>query len=142
MQSLRNSVAHGLETPMMRENAGKPLEGNLKVALKKNGAGLQLTIRDDGQGIDVERIKARAISTGLATENQLGNWHRSKLLSLIFLQGFTTAQESNVHAGHGVGMDLIKSNLDLLRGKAKVRYQTGRFTEFQYSFEVADSVFQ
>ena len=142
VQSLRNSVAHGLETPMMRENAGKPLEGNLKVALKKNGAGLQLTIRDDGQGIDLERIKARAISTGLATENQLGNWHRSKLLSLIFLQGFTTAQESNVHAGHGVGMDLIKSNLDLLRGKAKVRYQTGRFTEFQYSFEVADSVFQ
>jgi HPt (histidine-containing phosphotransfer) domain-containing protein len=140
VQSLRNSVAHGLETPMMRESAGKPLEGNLKVALKKNGAGLQLTIRDDGQGIDVERIKARAISTGLATENQLSDWHRSKLLSLIFLQGFTTAQETNVHAGHGVGMDLIKSRLDSLKGQAKVRFQTGRYTEFQYDFKAADAV--
>lgn len=142
VQSLRNSVAHGLETPMMRENAGKPLEGSLKVALKKNGAGLQLTIRDDGQGFDLERIKARAISTGLATENQLGNWQRSKLLSLIFLQGFTTAQESNVHAGHGVGMDLIKSRLDLLNGQVRVSYQTGRYTEFQYTFKGTDSVVQ
>jgi hypothetical protein len=142
VQSLRNSVAHGIETPIMRENVGKSLEGSLKVALKKNGEGLQLTIRDDGQGIDLEKIKARAISTGLATENQLSNWQRSRLLSLIFLQGFTTAQESNVHAGHGVGMDLIKSRLDLLKGQAGIRYQTGRYTEFQYSFKVADSVVQ
>ncbi len=142
LQSLRNSVAHGLEMPMARENAGKPQEGKIKVALKKNSAGLLLTIRDDGKGIDLEKIKERAISTGLATANQISNWERSKLLSLIFLQGFSTAPESNVHAGHGVGMDLIKSRLDLLRGQARVKYQSGFYTEFQYNFKAVDAVIQ
>lgn len=140
VQSLRNAVAHGLESPMAREDAGKPLGGTLKVSLEKNGTGLQLTIQDDGQGIDIEAIKAKAVSSGLATENQLSSWQPSRLLSLIFLQGFTTAQENTVHAGHGVGMDLIKSRLDLLKGKAKVKYQTGHYTEFQYNFAAADAV--
>ena len=135
VQSIRNAIAHGLETPESRESAGKPREGNLKVELTHNGSGLQLTIRDDGRGIDLEKIKATALSKGLATESQLSAWHPSKLISLIFRQGFTTAQEGGVHAGRGVGMDLIRSRLDSLNGKSRVRFQAGRYTEFLFTFE-------
>ena len=134
VQSLRNAIAHGLELPAMRASSGKPPRGHLRVALQRTGMGLQLTIKDDGQGIDLEKIKARAIASGLATEEKLGNWHNSKLLSLIFQQGVTTAEESTVHAGHGVGMDLIRSNVGLLSGQVRVRYKAGRYTEFQYNF--------
>lgn len=135
VQSLRNAIAHGLETPKSRENAGKPSEGNLKVKLTQNDSGLQLTIRDDGRGIDIEKIKVTALAKGLATESQLSTWQPSRLLSLIFRQGFTTAQESGLHAGRGVGMDVIKSRLESLNGKSKVRFQAGRYTEFLFTFE-------
>lgn len=142
VQSLRNAIAHGLETPELRENAGKPREGNLKVELTQNGSGLQLTIRDDGRGIDLEKIKATALAKGLATESQLSAWQPSKLLSLIFRQGFSTAQEGGLHAGRGVGMDVIKAGIEALNGKSKVRFQAGRFTEFLFTFEGERAVAQ
>ncbi len=134
VQSLRNAVVHGLETPVLRESAGKPREGKLKVALNKNGGGLQLTIRDDGQGIDLDKIKAVALAKGLVTEGQVTSMQRSKLLWLIFQQGFTTVDENGVHAGRGVGMDLIKSRVESLNGQIKLKFQKGEYTEFQYSF--------
>jgi len=135
VQSLRNAIAHGIETPESRENAGKPSEGNLKVKLTQNGSSLQLTIRDDGGGIDIEKIKSTALAKRLATESQLSTCQSASLLSLIFRQGFTTAQEGGLHAGRGVGMDLIKSRLGSLNGQFKVKFKAGRFTEFQFSFE-------
>jgi len=105
VQSLRNAIAHGIETPVSRTSSGKTPEGNLKVMLVKNGAGLVLKIRDDGQGIDLQKIRATAVSTGLATEGELSAWQPAKIMSLIFRQGFSTAQESGLHAGRGVGMD-------------------------------------
>ncbi len=134
VQSLRNAVAHGIETPVFRERAGKTREGTVKVALVKNGAGLQLTIRDDGHGIDLEKIKTTALAKGLATEDQLNDWPPAKVLTLLFRQGFTTVPESGLHAGQGVGLDLIKSRIDSLNGRVKVRFQVGRYTEFQYDF--------
>lgn len=134
VQSLRNAVAHGVEPPLLRERAGKVREGRLKVSLTQNGSSLELTVRDDGQGIDLDQIKATAIATGLFTERQLENWPPSKLVSLIFRQGFTTAQKTGVHAGRGVGLDLIKSSIDALNGQVGVRYQRGKYTEFRYKF--------
>lgn len=142
VQSLRNAVAHGLETPESRESAGKPRAGHLKVELTHNDSGLQLTIRDDGRGIDLDKIKATALASGLATESQLSAWHPSKLLSLIFRQGFTTAPEGGLHAGRGVGMDVIKSRLDALNGKSRVRFQAGRYTEFLFVFGEERAVVQ
>lgn len=135
VQSLRNAVVHGLETPVSRESAGKSREGVLKVALKKNGSGLQLTIRDDGQGLDLEKIKETALSRGLLTERQLARMQPTTLLGLLFKPGFTTVTESGLHAGQGVGLDLIKSRVDSLNGKIKLRFQRGEYTEFLYHFQ-------
>ena len=142
VQSLRNAVAHGLETPVSRESAGKSREGNVKVALSKNSSGLQLTIRDDGNGLDLEKIKSKAVSMGITTQSQIEEWQKGKLLSLIFMQGFTTSQNSGIHAGQGVGMDLIKSQLDALKGQVKVRFKQGHFTEFRYHFQPGHTVSQ
>ncbi len=134
IQSLRNAVAHGIEEPSKREKEGKPPEGNLKVALQQNGKGLQLTIRDDGQGLDLDKIKATAIENGLVTQKQVDTMELPKVLGLIFKQGFTTIQESSVHAGHGVGLDLIKSQINALNGKINLKFKRGQYTEFHYYF--------
>lgn len=88
VQSLRNGVAHGIETPDVRENAGKPRKGTLTVSLEKNGGGLQLSIRDDGQGISLEEIKETALRKGLLSPEKLETMQRSNLLSLLFRQAF------------------------------------------------------
>lgn len=135
IQSLRNAIAHGIESPEVRENSGKSREGNLKVALKRNGSALHLSIRDDGQGLNLEKIKLAAMERGFVSEEQLASMSRSSLLSLIFKQGVSTAEEGGIHAGQGVGMDLVKNRIDSLKGQIRLKYQSGKYTEFQYKFE-------
>lgn len=141
-QSIRNAVAHGIETPDNRVSVGKSREGNLKVTLSQNDSRLQLVVRDDGAGIDLDKIKQTALAKGLVSEKQLTSMHRSKLLSFIFKQGFSTSEGQGVHAGQGVGMDLVKSKLDSLNGQIKVKYQIGGYTEFQYFFSSETSAIQ
>jgi two-component system, chemotaxis family, sensor kinase CheA len=140
VQSLRNSVVHGLETPDLRQKASKTAAGNIKVTLAMNGNGLQLTVRDDGQGIDLEKIKTTARRKGLASEDQLKDWQPAKVLSLIFRHGFSTATENGVHAGQGVGLDLVRSRLISLNGRTQIKFQPGRYTEFQYHFDSHSSI--
>lgn len=142
VQSLRNAVVHGLEPPAFRESSGKSREGNLKVALKKNGSSLQLTIRDDGQGVDLEKIKETALFRGLLTKQQLTGMQPSALLGLLFKPGFTTVKESGLHAGQGVGLDLIKNRVDSLNGQIKLKFQRGQYSEFLYHFQPELSTIQ
>ena len=135
IQSLRNAVAHGLETPGVRISNGKSPEGKLKVSLAQNGKGLQLSVRDDGQGVDLDTIKEKARTNGLATEQQLSGMSRPQLLALMFKQGFSTANEADIHAGRGVGLDLVKSKIHSLNGQIRLKYQSGSYTEFQFFFE-------
>ncbi len=132
VQSLRNAVTHGLETPGDRSSAGKSPQGRLEVALQRDGERLQLTVRDDGRGIDMEQIRTAAVSKKLVSSEQAVTMDRSKLLSLLFAPGFSTADEAGIHAGQGVGMDLVKDRVLALNGKIKLRTQKGNFTEFQY----------
>lgn len=135
VQSLRNAVSHSLETPGFRKINGKSPQGQLKVALSKHGNSLRLIIRDDGQSINIENIKEVVAERGLATEQQLAGMKRSKLIGYLFKPGFSTSTDTDVHSGQGVGLDLIKSKVDSLKGQIKLKYQTGDYTEFQYFFE-------
>lgn len=135
VQSLRNAVTHGLETPGARSSLGKMPQGRLEVALKKNDEGLRLTVRDDGKGIDLEQIRAAAIAKQLVSPEQAEGMDRSKLLSLLFAPGFSTADETGIHAGQGVGMDLVKSRVLAMNGRIRLRSQKGSFTEFHYLLE-------
>lgn len=134
IQTLRNAVTHGLENPAERERAGKPREGRLQVELSRNGAGLSLKIRDDGKGIDLQQIKEAAAAKGVATREQLDKMERNKLIALLFTPGFSTIDKAGLHAGQGVGMDLVKSRIKAMKGRIKLCSQKGAYTEFQYIF--------
>lgn len=139
VQSLRNAVTHGLESPDDRSSLGKSPQGRLEVELKRNGSGLKLIVRDDGKGIDLDQIRSTAISKNLFTEDELVHMERPQLLSMLFSPGFSTSGEVGLHAGQGVGMDLVKQRVLSLKGRVKLRSQKGLFTEFHYTFSPENS---
>lgn len=134
IQCLRNAVVHGLETPDERARLGKERHGTISVATVNEAGGMRLSIRDDGRGIDLDKIKARAIKAGIAKKEQMDLWKPPKLLSLIFHPGFTTANGVDRHGGRGVGLDIIKSRLDEMGGRVRICYKQGRYTEFTFIF--------
>mgnify|MGYP000754853884 CR=1 FL=1 len=135
IQCLRNAVVHGLETPAEREKMGKSRQGTIRVSLIEQDSTYLLVIRDDGRGIDVEAIRRKAVTSGKISENQIARWNTPKVVSLIFRPGFSTSAASGLHAGRGVGLDIIKSRLDAIGGKIRVGYRLAHYTEFHFILE-------
>ena len=129
----RNSLAHGIEAPVERLAAGKPTRGTVTLtATPENPAGsLRLVFRDDGRGLDPQRIRAKAQAMKLATPEQLSEMDDSEVVLMIFEPGFSTAEKVDELAGRGVGLDLLRQRvLDDLGGEISVDSQPGRFCEF------------
>jgi chemosensory pili system protein ChpA (sensor histidine kinase/response regulator) len=125
---LRNAVAHGLETPDERRKAGKPAEGSIRVAVRREGSEVVLQVSDDGHGLDREAIRARAIERGLIKPDAiLGD---SDLYVLILEPGFSTAQTVSRLAGRGVGMDVVASEVRQLGGTLDISSIPGEGTMF------------
>lgn len=111
---LRNAVDHGIELPTERRAAGKPETGQINLAFAQRGSHITLTLEDDGAGMDAARIRARALERGLLREgDELGD---DALLRLILQPGFSTCDEVNEVSGRGVGMDVVQSAVEQLRG--------------------------
>ncbi|HXT87343.1 MAG TPA: response regulator [Verrucomicrobiae bacterium] len=127
---VRNAVAHGLEMPAERVAHGKDARGHIRVRAYHRGNHIFIEIEDDGCGIDAERIRARAIECGFATPAQAGQMNERELRNLLFLPGFSTAQEKNELAGRGVGLDIVKANLDALNGEVEIHSEPGKGTTF------------
>jgi chemosensory pili system protein ChpA (sensor histidine kinase/response regulator) len=125
---LRNAVAHGIETEQDREIAGKAETGAIQLRARQEGNEVVLTIRDDGGGIDLDRVRAKAIEQGLigATEEA----PTAKLIELIFNAGFSTASEVTQVAGRGVGMDVVRNEIAGLGGRIEVASNQGQGTTF------------
>jgi chemosensory pili system protein ChpA (sensor histidine kinase/response regulator) len=125
---LRNAVAHGIETEQDREIAGKAEIGTIHLRARQEGNEVVLTIRDDGGGIDLDRVRAKAIEQGLigATEEA----PTAKLIELIFNAGFSTASEVTQVAGRGVGMDVVRNEIAGLGGRIEVASNKGQGTTF------------
>ena len=126
---LRNSVAHGLETPEQRRAAGKPEEGEIALRLHREGSEIVLEVADDGAGLDREAIRRRALERGLLDAGATLEDH--ELDNLIFASGFSTADQVNQLAGRGVGMDVVRNEVRQLGGSVdihSVRGQGARFT--------------
>ena len=125
---LRNAVAHGIETEQDREIAGKAETGAIHLRARQEGNEVVLTIRDDGGGIDLDRVRAKAIEQGLigATEEA----PTAKLIELIFNAGFSTASEVTQVAGRGVGMDVVRNEIAGLGGRIEVASNKGQGTTF------------
>ncbi|MCW2772938.1 MAG: CheA signal transduction histidine kinase [Nocardioides sp.] len=125
---VRNAVDHGLESPEDRVAAGKPAEGVLTLRAYHEGGQVVVEVCDDGAGIDPERIAAKAIDKGLRTAAQLAQLAPTDVLQLIFLPGFSTAAAVTNVSGRGVGMDVVKTNIESIGGTIEVESVVGRGT--------------
>ena len=125
---LRNAIAHGLETPEARRRVGKPDEGNIRLAVRREGSEVVLQISDDGAGINREAVRRRGIERGLIKPDQvIGD---ADLDLLIFEPGFSTADEVSRLAGRGVGMDVVASEVRQLGGSIEIGSRPGEGTTF------------
>jgi two-component system chemotaxis sensor kinase CheA len=122
---VRNSVDHGIETPASRIAAGKPATGQLTLAASHEDGQVRIEIRDDGRGIDPLAIRAKAIAMRLKTEAELDRMSTRELYSLILLPGFSTASQVTDVSGRGVGMDVVRTNIELLEGSLSIDSQPG-----------------
>ncbi len=125
---IRNAADHGLETPEQRLAAGKSKAGKIRVSALQEGGYIILEIADDGKGLDLDAVAKRALSSGLATEDQLKNMSESDLARFIFKPGFSTASKLTSVSGRGVGMDVVQTNISQAGGSIDVRTVSGKGT--------------
>ncbi|MGA3327299.1 MAG: chemotaxis protein CheW [Terriglobia bacterium] len=125
---VRNSVDHGVEMPEKRVAAGKPVEGRLFLRAFHEGGQVNIEISDDGAGIDIERIKQKALAKSLITLDQASRMNDRELINLIFLPGLSTAEKVTNVSGRGVGMDVVKTNIEKIGGTVDVQSRPGHGT--------------
>jgi two-component system chemotaxis sensor kinase CheA len=125
---LRNSMDHGIETPQNRCNTGKSEEGSVRVRAFHEGGNFHLEIADDGAGINPDRVKQKAIDKGLVTPATAEKLSTSEILNLIFLPGLSTAEKVTNVSGRGVGMDVVKTNIERIGGRCKLESVRGKGT--------------
>jgi len=131
VQLLRNAMAHGVETCDARLQAQKADTARIDCHLTHTAKGeLELVFSDDGGGINYEQIRAKARSMNKWPESQIESWDNTKLLSLIFTPGFSTAEETTELAGRGIGMDVIKDRINQAKGKLQIKTRRGLGTKF------------
>jgi two-component system chemotaxis sensor kinase CheA len=122
---VRNSIDHGIESPQDRIAAGKPAEGRLYLRAYHEGGQVNIEISDDGGGINPEKIRAKALQKGIITAEQAGRMSEREMVNLIFLPGFTTAAMVTKLSGRGVGMDVVKNNIEKIGGNVDVQSRLG-----------------
>ncbi|MCL1550977.1 Hpt domain-containing protein [Xanthomonas nasturtii] len=125
---LRNSVAHGLETPEQRRDAGKPEEGSIAIRLRREGSEIVLEVADDGAGLDREAIRRRGEQRGLIEPGQ--ELSDAELDALIFASGFSTSEQVSQLAGRGVGMDVVRNEVRQLGGSVDIHSVRGQGVTF------------
>ena len=127
---IRNAMDHGLETPDERLAAGKSRGGTLVLAAVHEGNQIIISIKDDGRGIDTERVGRKAIEKGLITEEQFAAMGQREVFDLLFLPGFSTKEKTTDLSGRGVGMDVVKTNIKKLNGLIEIKSTKGLGSEF------------
>jgi len=120
---IRNSIDHGIESPEEREALGKPRQGTIYLSAVHSGANVLITIRDDGYGLDREKIYAKALEKGLIAPNT--ELSEKEIFSLILMPGFSTSDKVTKVSGRGVGMDVVKRSIDSLRGSIDINSEKG-----------------
>lgn len=127
IQLVRNAVVHGIETPEVRESRGKPAVGKINLSLIELSESYKLMIEDDGNGLDFDAIRTRAVQMGYDADD-LAQWSEQRLTSLLFKSGFSTREQADDDAGRGVGMDIIQTHIDQMNGQINVDTQAGKYT--------------
>lgn len=128
---IRNACDHGLETPEKRRANGKDETGHLLIATSHSGGQVSIDISDDGNGISVEKVKEKAVSKGILSAAEAEELSDKKAMNLIFAPGFSTAEQVTNISGRGVGMDVVKSNIEKIGGQCQVESIEGKGTTFK-----------
>lgn len=132
---LRNAVDHGIEIPEERVAVGKPVEGRIDLNFSRQGSGIVVTIRDDGKGLDYERIRTKAIGLNLLNSEQQLTHH--ELARLVLLPGFSTRDQVSEISGRGVGMDVVATRLLDLKGTVELNSEPGQGCEIVLRFQAS-----
>ena len=127
---IRNAVDHGVEMPEERSAAGKPAKSLVRLEARQEGDHIVLIIADDGRGMSAERIRAKAVDKGLISEEEANTLDERQSLNLIFLPGFSTKTQISDVSGRGVGMDVVKTNIQKLNGSVEIRSEPGKGSVF------------
>ena len=127
---IRNAVDHGVELPAERLAAGKPVKSIVRLEARQEGDHIVLIIADDGRGMSAERIRAKAIEKKIISEEEANTLDERQSLNLIFLPGFSTMAQASAVSGRGVGMDVVKTNIQKLNGSVEIRSEAGKGSVF------------
>jgi len=139
---IRNAVDHGIETPQERVAKGKNPQGTVILAAEHEGNNINITIQDDGKGMDPEVIKRKAIEKGLITKEKANDLNKNEIFNLIFLPGFSTAEKITNISGRGVGMDVVKTNVTKLRGTIQIDSEVGKGTKIVIKLPLTLAIIQ
>ncbi|MGA2887511.1 MAG: chemotaxis protein CheW [Terracidiphilus sp.] len=126
--AVRNSLDHGIELPDVRQAAGKDPEGTLKLKASQEGSHVVIEVSDDGAGINVDKVRQKAIERGVITQERAAHLAERELLQLVFLPGFSTAAAVTNVSGRGVGMDVVRTNVEKIGGKVEIDSRAGKGT--------------
>ncbi|MEO1924337.1 MAG: response regulator [Nautiliaceae bacterium] len=139
---IRNAIDHGIEPPEERKAKGKPEEGTIWLRAYNEGNMIVIEIKDDGRGIDPEAIKKKAIEKGIITPQEAENMSDKEAFMLIFKPGFSTAEKVTSVSGRGVGMDVVKTNIEKLNGIIEVDSVPGKGTTFKLKIPLTLAIIQ
>jgi len=127
---VRNSADHGLETPSERAEAGKQETGKVVLNAYHEGGHIIIQIKDDGRGINVEKLRAKMLASGMATEAEVAEMSDQQIQMQIFAAGFSTAEVVTAVSGRGVGMDVVRTNIEKIGGTVELSSEWGKGSTF------------
>lgn len=130
---IRNAVDHGVESPEERAACGKPEKSIVRLEARQEGDHIVLIVADDGRGMSAERLRAKALEKGLISDEEANTMDERQSFNLVFLPGFSTKSEVSDVSGRGVGMDVVKTNIQKLNGTIDIKSQAGKGTTFVIS---------
>ena len=137
---IRNAIDHGFEMPSDRIKAGKREIGMLSIAARQAGNNISIVISDDGRGLDEDRIAQKALETGIISKEERASMSREQILDLIFAAGFSTAAKVSAVSGRGVGLDVVRDNLEKVGGEIHVSSKQGEGTDFHLQVPLTLSI--
>jgi HPt (histidine-containing phosphotransfer) domain-containing protein len=130
IQFIRNSIDHGIETPNVRESLGKSKSGLIEISTTIESGKLELRYSDDGNGLNLEKIKTVALKSGKVSENDLNNKSSKQIEELIYIPGLSTADQITTSSGRGIGMDIVKKRVEFASGNIKIESIAGKSCSF------------
>jgi two-component system chemotaxis sensor kinase CheA len=130
---IRNAVDHGVESPAGAPAAGKPEKSEVRLEARQEGDHIVILVADDGRGMNAERLRAKALEKGLITIEEANTMDERQSFNLVFLPGFSMAAKVSDVSGRGVGMDVVRTNIQKLNGSIEIKSELGKGTTFVIS---------